>query len=141
MGRKKILALLAIIFIAGISYAYYLWNKPARTVEDENAITVSAAGLFNDWVKSPSAAKEKYLDKALEVTGTVADFKQNQEGGAVVYFQTDDPIYGVTCSFINNPGSLAKGSTITVKAFCTGYLGDSIETSDVKMDRGILVTK
>ena len=139
MGRKKILSLLAIIVLAGIAYAYYMWNKPARTVDAEKAISVSAADLFDAYVKSPSKAKEQYLDKALEVSGVVADFKQNQEGQSVVYFGTSDPIYGVTCSFINNPGAIVKGSTITVKAFCTGYLGDSLETSDVKMDRGILV--
>lgn len=141
MGRKKILAALALIIIAVAAYAIYTWYKPARTVEDESAVKISASELFDAWVKSPSAATVNYLDKALEVTGTVSDFKTNQEGKQVVYFATSDPIYGVTCSFAKDPGAIAKGSTITVKAFCTGYLGDSIETSDVKMDRGMLITK
>lgn len=141
MGKKKILAFLALIILAVAAYGVYTWYKPARTVEGEKAIKITATDLFDDWVKSPSAAKINYLDKALEVTGTVADFKTNQEGQQVVYFVTNDPLYGVTCSFVQDPGAISKGSTVTVKAFCTGYLGDSIETSDVKMDRGVLINK
>lgn len=141
MGLKKILVIAAVLILAAAAYGVYVWNKPARTVADEKAIAISANDLFNAWVKSPADAKTKYLDKALEVTGVVSDFKQNQEGGSVVYFQTTDPLYGVTCSFTQAPGTIEKGSTITVKGFCTGYLGDSLETSDVKMDRGVLVTK
>lgn len=141
MSGKKIIAILSVLILAGAAYGLYLFNKPAPKVENEKALAISASDLFDAYVKSPSIADSKYLNKALEVNGIVTDFKQNQEGGSIVYFQTNDPIYGVTCSFLHEPGALEKGSTITVKGFCTGYLGDSLETSDVKMDRGILVKK
>jgi hypothetical protein len=49
--------------------------------------------------------------------------------------KSSDPIFGVNCTFKNDPGPLQKNSTITFKGVCTGYL------SDVIINQGIIVKK
>jgi hypothetical protein len=68
--------------------------------------------------------------------GKVTSVQKNQQGQTVVILQSDDPIYGVNCTFKQDPGTIDNNSIITFKGICTGYLGDE---SDVIINEGILV--
>ena len=59
--------------------------------------------------------------------------QKNQAGKTVVFLQSDDPVYGVNCTFKKDPGTIDNNSIITFKGICTGYL------SDVIINEGILV--
>ena len=135
MQNKKsiILILLVAIILAVAGYAYYVWNKPARDVAKEKGIQITAVAIFDSFSNNESSADSQFLNKAIEVTGTVSDVKKNQAGKTVVYLKSDDPIYGVNCTFKQDPGPITKGSTITFKGICTGYL------SDVVINEGIMI--
>ena len=135
MRNKKniILTILAAIIIAVAGYAYYIWNKPARDVAKEKGIQITSVAIFDSFSNNEQSANTQFLNKAIEVTGTVSDVKKNQAGNTVVYLKSDDPIYGVNCTFKQDPGIITKGSTITFKGICTGYL------SDVVINEGIMI--
>ena len=131
--KKKALIIVSIIVVAGLGYAYYIWNKPARDVTKEQGIQITAIAIFDSFTHNEQAADASFLNKAIEVTGKVTDVKKNQAGGTVVYLQSSDPMFGVNCTFKQDPGPITKGSTITFKGICTGYL------SDVVINEGVLV--
>lgn len=132
-GIKRIFLLSLVVLLIGAGYAYYIWNKPARDVSNETAIKISAVSLFDSFANNEAAANKSFLNKAVEVTGKVVSIKKNQAGNTVMYLQTSDPVFGINCTFKNNTDVITKGSTITFKGICTGYL------SDVIVNNGILV--
>lgn len=120
MKRRTLLLILSsIIIIAGIAGWRYV-NKPVTQVEDADALVINAERLSDEYAKDEAASNKKYLDKALEVSGIVAEVSKNQDGKTVVLLQADDPMSGVQCTFRNDVAIVA-GKPVTVKGFCTGY--------------------
>jgi hypothetical protein len=130
---RKIFMVLIVLIVAGIGYGLYVWNKPHRDVKDEKGILITAAAIFDSFVVNETRANTLYLNKAIQVTGEVAEVKKNQDDQTVVYLKTNDPMFGVNCTFKEDPGPLEKGTTITFKGICTGYL------SDVIINQGIII--
>jgi hypothetical protein len=131
--KRLVIAIIAIIILSGFGYAYYLWNKPARNVANEEGIKITAVAIFDSFANNEQAANVSFLNKAIEVSGKVINVKTNQAGNTVVYLQSDDPVFGVNCTFKQNPEKIEKGDSIIFKGVCTGYL------SDVILNEGILV--
>ncbi len=131
--KKLILGVVVVIIISGFGYAYYIWNKPARDVSNEKGIKLTAVAIFDSFENNEQAANVSFLNKAVEVTGKVTNVKTNQAGNTVVYLQSHDPVFGINCTFKQDPGKIEKGETITFKGVCTGYL------SDVILNEGVLV--
>jgi hypothetical protein len=132
--RTKVISIIIIfILLIGFGYAYYIWNKPARDVTNETGIKITAVAIFDSFNTNEQSANAHFLNKAVEVTGKVSEVKKNQAGQTVVYLQSSDPMFGVNCTFKQDPGTVNKGSTITFKGICTGYL------SDVILNEGIII--
>ncbi len=131
--KKWILGIIIIIMISGFGYAYYIWNKPPRNVLNEKGIKITAVAIFDSFANNEQTANISFLNKAVEVTGKVTNVKTNQAGNTVVYLKSNDPVFGVNCTFKQNPGTIKKGDSITFKGVCTGYL------SDVVLNEGILI--
>ena len=131
--RKIIFLSILLIAVAGFGYAYYIWNKPARDVSNEEGIKITSVAIYDSFSTNEQSANAHYLNKAIEVTGKVNDVKKNQAGETVVYLESSDPVFGVNCTFKRDPGAIAKGSEITFKGICTGYL------SDVILNEGVLI--
>src|ERR1700760_4633165 len=103
-ARKKIFLILLILIVGVCSiYAFYVWNKPARDVTKEKAIHITAAAIFDSFTSNEQSANAHYLNKAVEVTGVVTNVKKNQAGETVVYLQSHDPVFGVNCTFKQDP--------------------------------------
>lgn len=128
--------ILAVIGVAGFYGAkWYLRNKPDRDVTKENGIEVTAQQIFDEFATNEAEANKKYLNKAVQVTGEVAEARKNQDNKTVVVLKTSDPIFGVNCTFKDDPGTMQPGTIITFKGICTGFI------SDVVINEGILVKK
>lgn len=136
---QKILLWLFVIALLGFGiikgYVYYLNNKPHRDVTTEQGIQVTAQQIFDAFMTDETEANRKYLNKAIQVTGEVAEATKNQDNKRVVLLKTTDPVFGVNCTFKNDPGELQAGSMITFKGICTGFI------SDVVINEGVLVKK
>lgn len=136
MRKQRNFFLLAstLIAFAGIGYGFYIWNKPPRDVTSESAIHITAVAIYDSFTNNERTANVTYLNKAIEVSGKVISVKRNQAGKTVVYLQSNDPVFGVNCTFKQDPGTIHKGDNIIFKGICTGYL------SDVILNQGILIT-
>lgn len=136
---QRVLLWLFVIVLFGFGvmrgYVFYLNHKPHPNVANEKGIAVTAQQIFDEFTANEHLAFQKYGDKAIEVTGEVAEAKKNQDNKTVVLLKTTDPVFGVNCTFKDDPGTLQPGSTITFKGFCTGFI------SDVVINEGILVKK
>lgn len=136
---QKILIWLLVIGLIGFGivkgYLYYLNNKPHRDVTKEQGMVVTADQIFNEFSTNEAAANNKYLNKAIEVSGEVSDVKKNQDSNTVVMLKTTDPMFGVNCTFKEDPGAIQPGTNITFKGICTGFIGD------VVINEGVLVKK
>ncbi|XZF12519.1 OB-fold protein [Chitinophagaceae bacterium MMS25-I14] len=123
MKKKIILILLLIVIVAGAIIAK-MWYKPHPKAENQDAISVTAASVFKEYSADEQGCNTRYLNKVLAVTGTVASVDTNQDGAIVVVLQSDDPLNGVVCTMRDKNASVAKGSQVTIKGFCSGFVGD-----------------
>ena len=129
---KAVLLIIAVIILSGVLIGYREYNKPARSVANEVAITITASQLFNEFEANEAVANKKYLNKAVLVTGSVSEISFNQSGKTVIILESDNPMFGVSCTMEEKPQNLAIGIKVSVKGICTGYL------SDVVVTRGII---
>lgn len=124
MKKKNILfLLLGVIVVAGIA-AYMMWNKPHPKAEDKKGIPITAVSLFKEYTTNETAANNQYLNKVLEVSGAVSAIDTNQDGAVAVILQTDDIMNGIMCTMRDKNQAIAKGSNVTIKGFCSGFVGD-----------------
>lgn len=112
-----VLAIIAVAVVAG----YLVWNKPHRDAADEKGMRVTAAALQQAYASNEASANAQYLDKTLEVSGTVAATEKNQDGKTVLYL--DDPLSGVGCTMREAGMTKREGEAVVVKGFCSGNSG------------------
>jgi hypothetical protein len=122
----KTIGLLAIIgAIVGGVVAYKIWNAPHRDVRDEKGIQVTAQGIIDAYAANEKNADSLYLDKAIEVSGTVTELSKNQQGKTVVSLKTNDPMAGVRCT-MKEEAAIKAGDNVKIKGKCTGLNFDVI---------------
>jgi hypothetical protein len=97
-----------------------MFYKKPETVDDKKGIVIDAAALSGAYTSNEKTADSLYLNKVIEVTGTVSETEQNQDGGLMVILKTDDPVVGVQCALRDKGATVAVGQTVTVKGFCSG---------------------
>ncbi len=132
-GFKITLVIFFILIVGGGAIAYYLFTKPRRDVANEKGIVLTAAQLVSEYQADESAANAKYLDKPIEVTGTIAEIKDNQEGKTTVLLSSGDAMTGVFCTLKQTNTSKTKGAQVTIKGICNGML------SDVRISEAIVI--
>lgn len=133
---KKTLVIIGImVMLAAGAVVLYVYLKPHRDVAKEKAVQLTAQALFDAFKNNETEANTRYLDKAIELNGEVADITKNQEGNTVVNVKTNDPLFVINCTFKTDPGVLQPGQAITFKGICTGYIPDM----NIVINEGVLV--
>ena len=136
---KKWVKILLILFVIGAlavaGVVYYVYNKPHRDVTKEKGISLTAQQLYDAFKTNEADANAKYLEKAIELSGEVAQVTTHQDGQVVVDFKTSDPMVLINCTFKTHPGNIKPGDTLTFKGICTGYIPDA----NVVINEGVLV--
>lgn len=137
MNKKlKVFVVFLVLFIViGFVAAYVMWNKPQRQVENEKGIEITSAQLVKEYQANEAEANKKYLDKAIEVTGTVSDLKNNQDGKSTVTLASEDAFTTVFCTLKEKPVNVTAGNTVIIKGICSGML------SDVRLRESVVVNK
>lgn len=132
---KKIVLYLAASLILGIGfYAYYEYNRgPASLDGKRSDMALSAKELLNDFQNDEQSANEKYLDKVILVSGTIAELKKEETPPSVI-LETGDALSRVVCEMERLPNSLSLGESISIKAKCTGFLMDVVLVQGVIKD-------
>jgi hypothetical protein len=117
---KKIIGTIIILALICGSVGWYEWHKSATKVEDVKGISIPAAKLSKEYSTNEKAADSIYLNKVIEVSGAVGEIDTNQDGNLMIVLQTDDPMAGVQCTMRDKGIAATKGTTITVKGYCSG---------------------
>lgn len=120
--------LLSVVLIGGTGavIGYKMINKPHRNVEASAAVNVTATALANEYETNEAGANKKYLDKVLEVNGTITGVSKNQKAETVIALKGTD-MSGLLCTIEGTFTSEFKvGDAISLKGICTGYLSDVI---------------
>jgi hypothetical protein len=125
--RKKYLLIAGIIWALLIGMGLYVYYKPHTSVANARPdIIVDAAVLFQDFQQDEVAANKKYLDKIIEVKGIISESTVSPGTSSVQLHAGDGP-GGINCSLSNSETRTqipVKGSLITVKGKCSGFLMD-----------------
>lgn len=118
-----------IIFLAGaivcIGFAWYWYNKPREGVAAKSTdAVVSAMNLYEVYNSHEAEADKIYLDKIVEVMGTIDELTHSGED-IILTLGSQPTGGGISCRF--SPGkevtekNITKGMEITVKGRCTGF--------------------
>ncbi|WP_276381292.1 hypothetical protein [Flavobacterium sp. H4147] len=115
MKRKKtalLMAALLIIVAGGIYFYYGFLFKEARNIESENPeISITASQLIDDYNSDPKKADLQYLNKTIEIKGTVT-----KETDSVIILQSS-----VFCLFNQKLKHNLLNTNAVVKGKCIGY--------------------
>ncbi len=133
---RKIIGIILIAIIIGGGVAYYLWNKPHKSAEGVKPVaTLTAEELFTQYSTDAAGSDAKYLDKVLEVSGTVSNVSVNELNETKVALSTSDMLAEI--AFIMKKGenieSLKTGTNIALKGICVGY------NTDVELKESVVV--
>jgi hypothetical protein len=132
---KKVIIIGLAFVCALVLIGYSLYNKSHRSVNDEEAIPITAVSLFNAFETNEENANKIYLDKVIEVSGVVSEIITNQSGKPVIILSTDNPVFGINCTMESSIEPIQIGSTISITGICTGYLSDVILTRGIIKNR------
>lgn len=127
--------LLIILAVVALGSLYFLqqWNKPHRDPDKEKGIVLTTAQLLDKYKQNEHAADSLYLNKTIEVTGTVQEWGVNDSHQPTALFRSDDPMMSVFCTFRDTTIAAKDTSKpITVKGICSGLV------SDVKLTECVL---
>ncbi len=133
---KKIVLILLIGSLIGGSIAYYMWNKPHRTAESEQPVAVlTAEDLFQQFSNHEQQATSDYLDKTIQVTGTINAVTPMDGGEAKITLATSDILAEIACMMKKGEDiyHVKPGMEIAIKGICIGY------DADVHLKQSVIV--
>ncbi|MBK8628250.1 MAG: hypothetical protein IPN86_22640 [Saprospiraceae bacterium] len=119
--------ILAAVLIGGL-IAYNMYNKSHVETKDATSdIVISPKELLDAYELDEAAADAKYLDKIIEVKGTVKAINQVDKGGSLT-LDTGNDMSSIICEFetVDAYANVKVGDQVTVKGFCSGKLMDIV---------------
>lgn len=118
MIRKIIIAVIALAII-GVCTGVYMWYKPHPKAEDQASISITAENLTKAFTADEQKANTVYLDKVIEVSGTVSDVNKF-DGKVFVILESGDPMAEVQCTLRDAGATAEKGERVLITGFCRG---------------------
>ena len=151
-GKKKIfkaiLILIGALVLIGGGAGYYIFNKPARDIQNTKTDFYYHAGeIVNEYLTDAQKANDKYLDeegnsKILEIFGTVAEISEDYNKQIVILLKSVDDKAGVSCTFTAASNSNAKKINIGDEIIIKGVIrsGASYD-EDLGMYENVIIDK
>jgi uncharacterized protein HemX len=136
---KKYLSYAILLVIIGIGVGFYMYNKPHQNIKNSKAdFKIEANQLFATFDENESEANTKYLDKIIEVKGTVREVSVDEEGNINVMLDSESELSGVICQLDNltthKKTNFSPGEKVTFKGICTGMLMDVVMVRCVEIE-------
>ncbi len=130
MLKKIILAFLLLGLVAG-GIGFYLYFKPVKSFENASPdLSLDAAALVKDFQTDENKANSRYLNKLLEVSGTVSDISEDEKGLTNINLGVDGEMAMVSCSMDTTVRrdftSIKSGQSVRLKGLCSGMLMDVV---------------
>lgn len=127
MNKKTIIVLsvVIIVLLAGV-FVYMTYNKPHKSVNDVD-FSMDATLLVAEFEQDEAAANTKYLDKVVEVKGTVKEVMKSDSSITLLLGEAD-AMSSVSCSLsagaAKDAGDVKAGDEVTIRGICSGMLLD-----------------
>lgn len=117
---KKILFIIALLFVLALCIGIYMFNKGPVNVADASAEKTDAVTLYRAFDTDSLSAAKKYAGKVLEVKGILASIAVNQKQQKILLLETGADGASVNCTMEEKQTTAEQGETITVKGICSG---------------------
>jgi len=135
---KYILGFIVIVVIAGAGFAWWVYHKPHRNINNEVAVKVPVNTLLDAFKQNEKTASAQYTDKVLELTGIVKEASKNEAGNWVVNIENGAHTGSITVAFSALKDSLQPFDSIAYKGICAGYFP---EDNNVVINEAVLLFK
>ena len=145
---KIILLLIGVIVLIGGGIGYYIFNKPARDIQNTKTdFSYNASEIVNEYLTDAKRANDKYLDeqgnsKVLEISGIVANISEDFNNQIVILLKSEDDKSGVSCTFTSETNShthnLKIGDIVVIKGVIRS--GASYD-EDLEMYENVIIEK
>jgi hypothetical protein len=124
---KIALFFVSFIALSGILAALYMYNlKHTDMAKAKPDFVITATVLQKAFEDDETAASTRYINKVLEVTGTIASVKPAENNILSISLVTGSDLSSVICTFpaIADPSKFRTGDEITLRGECSGFLLD-----------------
>jgi hypothetical protein len=123
------IALFVVLFIAisGILAALIMYNKKhPDTAKAKPDFIVTATSLQKEFEDNEKNASDRYINKILEVTGTISSVTPADSTHLNISLKTGSDMSSVICTFPSkgHQSDFVTGNEITLRGECSGFLMD-----------------
>lgn len=125
---KIITVLVVLAIISGV--AYYTFRKSPTAVSDYKPdYIIEPATIVDEFSEDENEANQKYLDKIIQLEGTVVEIEKGEEDKTTVYLE-GSLMGNVSCLFSNSElkDEIKVGDKAIVKGKCSGFILDVVLT-------------
>ncbi len=120
--KKKISFVVILVLAVGALILYKLYHETTPDIVDSKPERVTdVSTLINDFHSDSMAARKKYLDRVVEVTGIV---KSIDTSGAIVLGNREDAasvVCGLDRRHMKDYEQVKVGSSAVIQGRCTGF--------------------
>jgi len=135
---KYILGVIVIVVIAGAGFAWWVYHKPHRNINNEIAVKSETNALLDAFKQNEKTASAQYNDKVLELSGIVKDASKNDAGNWVINIENDAQTGSITVAFSALQNTVQPFDSISYKGICAGYFP---EDNNVVINEAVLLFK
>ena len=130
--------LLCILVMAGLILLVPFYVPEENLHRQEADLQVAATELYTTYEADEAMGNRRYIDRIIDVTGTIAEITEDENGAAVVILRESDAFSGVLCTLEESERraarELAVGQSVTIRGFCTGMLMDVVLNKCIILD-------
>ena len=135
---KFTLGFIVIVVIAGAGFAWWVYHKPHRNINDEIAVKVATNALLDAFKQNEKKASSQYNDKVVELSGIVKEASKNEAGNWVVNIENDMHTGSITVAFSALQDAVQPFDSIAYKGICAGYFP---EDNNIVINEAVLLFK
>jgi hypothetical protein len=135
---KYILGFIVIVVVAGAGFAWWVYHKPHRNINDEIAVKVATNALLDAFKQNEKKASSQYNDKVVELSGIVKEASTNEAGNWVVNIENDMHTGSITVAFSALQDAVQPFDSIAYKGICAGYFP---EDNNIVINEAVLLFK
>lgn len=121
---KIAIFVVAFIALSAILAGLYLFNlKHTDMAKARPDFIITATALQKEFEVNETTASAKYINKVVEVTGTIASVTKAGSNNLNISLKTGNDISSVICTFpaIADPSKLKTGDIIALRGECSGF--------------------
>ena len=124
---KTALGTVILLGLAGLVIGLYLFNKQDRNLQKEKPdFKITSIDLQKAFEENEAASIARYVNKIIEVTGTIESVKTGEGNITSVILKTESGLSSVICTLSSraDPAALATGDEVVIRGECSGFLMD-----------------